>query len=389
MVFAPLVVGALILLALIVAITMRPEVGVVVITFLTVVNGASVLSEFHGVPPPTEPLLAATLIGCVAQPSMGDRRSSATPWALTLFGVYGAVRLASWFWAVDPDRVLPNVVGYTKDIAAVALVIFVIRSPRQLRLVVWAIIAAGAFMAAVTVVKYGTGSFDADFGGFGQASVEQIVDGTDDWRIRGPFDDPNFFAQVLVMVLPFAVERALRDPNPILRPAAAATSVMLMAAVLFTFSRGGLLALGVLAVVAVKLGRPRWTTIGWFGLIMVVALPLSPAQFTDRVATVTELAPFVGSSDGLGDPSIRGRSSEVAAGWRMFAEHPVLGVGADNYPALYVDYAQDLQLDPRTRGATTAQPLRAGGVRDRSRGLAGVRSAHRGSSHCSTAPTGA
>jgi len=48
------------------------------------------------------------------------------------------------------------------------------------------------------------------------------------------------------------------------------------------------------------------------------------------------------------ESSFRGRSSEYISGFMMFVDHPLLGVGADNYPPNYQIYSSQLGLDSRT-----------------------------------------
>jgi O-antigen ligase len=70
-----------------------------------------------------------------------------------------------------------------------------------------------------------------------------------------------------------------------------------------------------------------------------------PVQYLSRLSTLSDIIP------GWGDPrteiSLRGRLSENTVAWMMFSDHPILGVGLDNYPALYQQYSRQLGLDPR------------------------------------------
>jgi O-antigen ligase len=90
-----------------------------------------------------------------------------------------------------------------------------------------------------------------------------------------------------------------------------------------------------------------------FATVAVVAVVLGvaflPATMKERVAAVT------GAADGArpADSSLQGRLGENLAAVEMFRDHPVTGVGPDNFELHYAAYAQRVGLDPRpeVRGA--------------------------------------
>ena len=45
---------------------------------------------------------------------------------------------------------------------------------------------------------------------------------------------------------------------------------------------------------------------------------------------------------------MQGRTSEMIIAVQMFMDHPLIGVGFDNYPVLYQDYSKYLGIDTRT-----------------------------------------
>jgi O-antigen ligase len=53
------------------------------------------------------------------------------------------------------------------------------------------------------------------------------------------------------------------------------------------------------------------------------------------------------------DMSLRGRQSENLAGLRMWSDHPLVGVGPDNFEVHYQQYSEAIGTDPRAeqRGA--------------------------------------
>ena len=93
----------------------------------------------------------------------------------------------------------------------------------------------------------------AGFGGLSAAHVEEIVGAIDSWRLVGPIDDPNFYGQILVVLVPLAWDRLVHEPRRWLRPVAGAALVGCVMAIGFTYSRGALAALVVMLLAYVAL----------------------------------------------------------------------------------------------------------------------------------------
>jgi O-antigen ligase len=117
--------------------------------------------------------------------------------------------------------------------------------------------------------------------------------------------------------------------------------------VVFTFSRGGLVAMASVVVVIGFVHRPSPRTV-LVGLVLLVGLvAVLPSSYTDRLGQLTTAFDPAAGSAVRADPSVTGRSSELQAGLRMFVDHPVVGVGAGNYEARYQEYSREIGLDPR------------------------------------------
>jgi O-antigen ligase len=81
--------------------------------------------------------------------------------------------------------------------------------------------------------------------------------------------------------------------------------------------------------------------------LLVLLLLFAPANYQERMLTMVEALPLVGESQVLDEVSFRGRLSEVIVAAQMFADHPIAGVGYDNFDVYYLDYSQYLGLDTR------------------------------------------
>jgi putative inorganic carbon (HCO3(-)) transporter len=83
-------------------------------------------------------------------------------------------------------------------------------------------------------------------------------------------------------------------------------------------------------------------------LVGLALLRFVPSSYVDRLLTLPGLLTGNQQQVVLGEVSFRGRASELTAAWLMFADHPLLGVGAQNYPVYYQQYSRRIGLDPRT-----------------------------------------
>src|SRR5918996_150932 len=117
--------------------------------------------------------------------------------------------------------------------------------------------------------------------------------------------------------------------------------------VLNTYSRGAYLVLAINALLILFLFRKRFNPMIFIAgaVILILAIPFLPPTYRDRFTSLF----VVTTENGIyQDTSLRGRSSEMLTGLAMFAEHPLLGVGAGNYPTNYQRYAQLIGIEFRT-----------------------------------------
>jgi O-antigen ligase len=192
------------------------------------------------------------------------------------------------------------------------------------------------------VYQYLTGTFTADYGGFAQATVRQIVDGVNLYRLAGPIGDPNFYALILLVTVPLGLALVASQLHPLARLAVAASIVLTGTTVLLTYSRGGALVLVIgclLALVRVRVPVARLVP-------LVVALPIAvvlvPTPVWERMGTV--LRPFQDTAQAgrVIDTSVELRLGAQRVALEMFLDSPFVGVGAGNYPVLYQEYSQRL-----------------------------------------------
>jgi len=170
--------------------------------------------------------------------------------------------------------------------------------------------------------------------------VEVDESGNQAVRAAGPFGESNFFALSLAALLPLAVYNISRPAWR--RWLGLAAAVAILAGILAAGSRGGFLTAGfAVAVFGLAAGR-REVRIGAL-VVIVVAFVLLPV--------------FGGQVSSSASRTVSGRATENQIAIAQFGDHPVAGVGPDQYPVLYRDYARRIGNDPRVEREPHSLPL--------------------------------
>jgi putative inorganic carbon (hco3(-)) transporter len=251
------------------------------------------------------------------------------PWLA--MGIYVAVVLASSIWAAAGQVAASQAVSLLKNLVIAYVIVEFIDSSRALRLALWGALAAGTLMAGLTVMQAATHTYENPYFGLAQAPVRQLVGLDNSFRSAGPIGDPNFYALVLAVLMPVALMRLRDETRPSLRLFAGATALLLLAAIVLTYSRGGLVTAVAAVVLFVSFARVRAAHVALALVVAVPLVPLIPTTYWARINTIRQ-----------GDDSIASREASQAVALQMFTSHPLGGVGANNYPVEYFPYALSL-----------------------------------------------
>lgn len=333
------------------AIISRLEFGLLALVFMTYTRFSDVIIHFHNAPSILQPFIGLLLGLIFLRWLINKERRSGWEAPLYLLIGYGFILFLSMFHAPDTTLVIGAIEDFVKDAMIVMLVILLLQRATVFREVVWALLAAGIFLGTISVYQQLTGTFHENYWGFGQATLEQIVGETHEYRITGPIGDPNFFAQILLVLVPLALDRLWNESKPIWRLLAFWALVVCLLSIFFTFSRGGFLALVIIStIMIIKLARNPLILL----TTVVIAMPLLqflPAGYTNRLETLSSIIPGSGGQV-KNEVSFRGRTSAQLAAWQMFRDSPIWGIGVYNYPVLYQDYASTLGYETNRREAS-------------------------------------
>ncbi len=324
----------------------RVELGLLVLVFITYTRLSDVLIKFHGAPSIMRafiPLLLAVIV--IRWLLYGERPQG---WARTasLILMYGLVGFSSLLYAPYLTSSLQNISYFARDAVIAIVVAALIHRPATLRRVVWALLVAGIFIGTIGVIQQMTGNFTNVYGGFAQSKLMTIVGDTSGYRIGGPVDDANFFGQIMLVMIPLALDRLRGERSVTLQLLAGWALTVSTLTVVFTFSRAAFLGLILVLGLTLFRRRPRVITLLVIFAVFMIVLQFVPAQYTERMMTLLDFVPGLGQQSALSDPAIEDRASAWGVAWLMFSEHPLLGVGLGNYEMLYPEYSIRFGLEP-------------------------------------------
>lgn len=232
--------------------------------------------------------------------------------------VLGAAILASVPFSVWPTGSLTLFLeAYVKVLIVFVLMMNTLTTPKRLREITWVMVVCCTYVAARSLVDYAQG--------------RNLVEGDRlSGAVGGIFGNPNDLAMNLVTFVPAALVAALGRGQPVSRRLIAAASVVCMlAAIIATKSRGGTLGLVAVVLVLMILGRkvrPGFAAAVVF--IAVASIPLMPASFTSRMASIVseqqDREEYTGSREA--------RSTVMLEGIQAFVSYPLTGIGAGQFP---------------------------------------------------------
>jgi O-antigen ligase len=265
-----------------------------------------------------------------------------------------AVASFSAIGAADPHASIDAIGGQLACAVLFLAMVVLVDTPSRLERALSAIVVTTLVVASVSCVQVLTGSYEATYGGLARAKLAALGEG-EGWRLGGPVGDPNFFAQVLAVGVAISLVRLVAARHAGRRGGLAlAASGVGMVTLFLTYSRGGLLALGV-ALLVVGMRWLRWRALPAAVAIGFLVIALAPDSMVDRFSTAAEDAPKAMRGEPVPDTALNGRASEAIVAVRAFNDHPLLGIGIGNYPVHYLDYARHIGLDVRgeERGASS------------------------------------
>lgn len=259
----------------------------------------------------------ATLLGLAVAVLLGrEKLMTFRPQTFLLIALWAWVGLA-YLRAVRPDFAVDRFELFGKVILISLITTGMVRTYDRFRALILVIVGSlgllGLKYAVFGLVRGGV-RFDEGPGGF--------------------MKDNNTFALAVCMALPLLWGLATVDRSRLVRMAAAGLAAFSVLTIAFTFSRGGLLALAVVAsLMFFEFKRPLLgalaigVAVAGFFLVPTEAFRESYFERASSIRSYEE------------DSSAMGRIREWETAGRIFRDYPLTGVGPHNLRAVYTQYS--------------------------------------------------
>jgi O-antigen ligase len=249
------------------------------------------------------------------QPGLWRDRPLVVAWMLVLLGWAAASAL----WAADVPAAQAGAFRLLQMLVIVFLVFAAVRRGSDLRVFAWSFIGGAVLTSLVPLF------------GFGPAAGENGE------RFGGYLGNPNNLAAVVLPALALAAFMLIGSSRRLEQVLLGVSCVILLVTLVLTQSRGGLVGLVTMAVVALLFAGPvrkRAVHLLLLGGLSIAAY----FWFFASVAVRERATAFSGSES-------TGRIDLWHVSLRMFSAHPLHGVGLDNFTVLAPGYlASDIDI---------------------------------------------
>ncbi|MDP2210380.1 MAG: O-antigen ligase family protein [Candidatus Aquicultor sp.] len=245
-----------------------------------------------------------------------DRRPSVPyAWAFLAFLVFSAISAVVAPSTVDSAAVIIRFIGYFALVYAVG---YSVKSREALTWILVLMIVAGAITGLYGIYQYAYAPQTAKIG---------LYDLTDEVaaRVGSTFENPNFYAEYLVLMVPLGLALVLGSRGLFRRFVMGGATLLLFAALILTYTRGSWMATGI-GVILMSLLTNAWLVWVWIGLF-AVAFTATPGV-ASRLASITNITG--------GTAGFRMKLWRIAAG--IIGEHMWIGIGIGNYYDVFTEY---------------------------------------------------
>lgn len=244
---------------------------------------------------------------------------------VVLFGIDLFISTFTYF-----DFSFPQFIDFVKLLILYFLVINLVRTKNKYLIIMWCLVFFGTIACFVGLYQHARG-IGVDYG-------EGVV------RITGTALDPNDYAMHLVILVPIIFALLFNYRNFIVKGILVFVLALFILNIVFTYSRGGMIAFGLVLVFSVLgFSVQRKKVLLPLVLILLGALvlvPIIPEKYWERAKSITDFR----------DPAIQARLDTWKTGLGMIADHPVKGVGLGAFRYEYISRAY-MSTDVKTRVA--------------------------------------
>ncbi|MCK5146606.1 O-antigen ligase family protein [bacterium] len=234
-----------------------------------------------------------------------------------LYFILGLLILSSTLYAKDQGGSLAKILEFGKYLLLYFLIIHLVKSEKQIRLLFWLIVVSGLCMFT--------------FGLYYSFVAGEAASGM---RLISLVQDPNSFAIKLLPAVGFSYALFKIEEKNVLKLLALLSLMLLSLCIVVTFSRGGLMGLiTILGLISWVEFRNKKGILFGITIFVILVITIPPELIFLRIQ---------GLSTTKLDSSILQRLRLLKGGLHIFLEHPLIGVGAGNFMAYSRQYAGTL-----------------------------------------------
>lgn len=321
----------------------RPDYAAALLLVINWGNFHDVLIRYHGVPSLVKPLVALLAVVLISRRFFGRPRKAlvADPVLWWMLAYILVTAMGLWY-AREPGAVSGHLEEMVKDIIIAGLIFNLLNTQTALERGIWGLLLVGLLLGSLTVYQEATRTYENTYGGLAQVAIKQVTLGEEDRaRASGTIGDPNFYGQMLVVLVPLGAWGAIHGRSWRTKLLGLLALLAMLAGIGLSFSRGAYLgAVLVLAAYAImtRLDARYLLVLPLVGALLSVA----PPEFQARFNTLSEIVPGQNDSGQLNDASLQGRTVKMRVALNMLADNILFGVGRGNYREHYREYIREL-----------------------------------------------
>jgi hypothetical protein len=216
--------------------------GLFTLVAMTYARISDVAVHYYGAPSIAQPFIAFLAVLIFLRWVLnGERPQNWLP-GLATIAAYGLVIFLSLFYAGDPTRAQEGLTTFLKDAIIAVILILLIQSRDSYRTAAWGFLFSGILLGTIGVIQYLTSSFTNDYWGW-RNRADEIRQRNGRLPHHGHFRRPQLFRPGYGGDRPHRVEPCVVRKKPVLKLLAGWALAASFLTVIFTFSRGGFLAL--------------------------------------------------------------------------------------------------------------------------------------------------
>ncbi|HKR63031.1 MAG TPA: O-antigen ligase family protein, partial [Thermoanaerobaculia bacterium] len=269
--------------------------------------------------------------------------------AVVMLILAALVVFSTSIWAKDAGLVDHRLGEFVKCVIIAVVTASLAASWDALERALAALVAIAAALSFVSILQVATGRFFEIFGGLLRPQTGNIYGDLELPRASGPpVWDPNFYARILLIVIPVAACMALAQRRTSMRILYALAALVITGGTFATYSRGAMITvviMGGLLLLAMRVPARYFVYAAIAGVVALIVLPSSLRQRLMSIEAVNE---------GGVDASVDKRKLLVKTGMAMFDDNLFFGVGGGHYGREYLKYANHVgytELDFHKPGA--------------------------------------